>query len=77
MTRDTLRVNIVTLFPEVFAPWLEVSIIGKAVEKGLVTFRLVQLRDFTHDRHNTVDDYPSTGTIRSMTTPTGAAPAWC
>ena len=61
MTRDTLRVNIVTLFPEVFAPWLEVSIIGKAVEKGLVTFRLVQLRDFTHDRHNTVDDYPYGG----------------
>jgi tRNA (guanine37-N1)-methyltransferase len=56
-----LRINVVSLFPEVFAPWLAASIVGKAVEKGLVTFRLVQLRDFTHDRHNTVDDYPYGG----------------
>lgn len=61
VTRGSLTVNVVTLFPDVFAPWLEASIVGKAVEKRLVTFRLVQLRDFTHDRHNTVDDYPYGG----------------
>ena len=54
---DLLRINIVTLFPEVFGPWLEASIIGRARAEGRVEFRLVQLRDFTHDRHHTVDDY--------------------
>jgi len=54
---EPLRINLVTLFPEVFAPWLEASIIGRARAEGRVEFRVVQLRDFTHDRHRTVDDY--------------------
>jgi tRNA (guanine37-N1)-methyltransferase len=52
-----LTIDVVTLFPEVFAPFVRASIVGRAVEKGLVRFRFVQLRDFTHDRHRTVDDY--------------------
>jgi len=56
MTRP-LRIAVVTLFPDVFAPWVSASIVGRAVEAGLVEFRFVQLRDFTHDRHRTVDDY--------------------
>jgi len=56
-----LRVNVVTLFPEVLIPMLESSIIGRAVEAKLVEFRLVQLRDFAHDKHQTVDDYPFGG----------------
>jgi len=52
-----LRIDIVTLFPEAFAAWTGMSIVGRAVEAGLVEFRLVQLRDFTHDRHQTADDY--------------------
>ncbi|HEX5004448.1 MAG TPA: tRNA (guanosine(37)-N1)-methyltransferase TrmD [Gemmatimonadales bacterium] len=52
-----LRINVVTLFPEVFAPALEASILGRAGAEGLVEFRTVQLRNFTHDRHHTVDDY--------------------
>jgi tRNA (guanine37-N1)-methyltransferase len=52
-----LTIDVVTLFPEVFAPFVRASISGRAVEKGLVKFNLVQLRDFTHDRHRTVDDY--------------------
>ena len=47
----------VTLFPEVIAPFTATSIPGRAAAAGLVKFNLVQLRDFTHDRHNTVDDY--------------------
>jgi len=54
---EPMRINIVTLFPEVFGPWLDASIIGRAVEERRVGFRLVQLRDFAHDRHHTVDDY--------------------
>lgn len=52
-----LRVNVVTLFPEVLTPILGASIIGRAVGAGLVEFRLVQLREFAHDKHQTVDDY--------------------
>ncbi len=56
-----LRINVVTLFPEALAPYLAASIPGRAAQAGLVEFRLVQLRDFTHDRHHTVDDYPYGG----------------
>lgn len=52
-----LTVNIVTLFPEAIAPYLEASIPGRAAAAGLVRFLTVQLREFTHDRHHTVDDY--------------------
>ena len=52
-----LTIDIVTLFPEVIAPYLAASIPGRSAAAGLVQFRLVQLRDFTHDRHATVDDY--------------------
>lgn len=56
-----LTINVVSLFPETLAPYLAASIPGRAAAAGLVQFRLVQLRDFTHDRHNTVDDYPYGG----------------
>ena len=52
-----LTIDVVTLFPEVVAPFTATSIPGRAAAAGLVTFQLVQLRDFTHDRHSTVDDY--------------------
>ena len=52
-----LVVNLVTLFPEVLQPFLEASIPGRAAKAKLVEYRLLQLRDFTHDRHHTVDDY--------------------
>ena len=52
-----LLIDVVTLFPEVIAPYVATSIPGRAVAAGLVEFRVVQLRDFAHDRHATVDDY--------------------
>jgi tRNA (guanine37-N1)-methyltransferase len=52
-----LTIDVITLFPEVVAPFTATSIPGRAAAAGLVTFNLVQLRDFTHDRHATVDDY--------------------
>ena len=52
-----LTIDVVTLFPEVFEPFLAASIPGRAAEAGLVRYNLVQLRRFTHDRHQTVDDY--------------------
>lgn len=52
-----LSVNVVTLFPEAIAPYLAASIPGRAAAAGKVSYRLVQLRDFAHDKHQTVDDY--------------------
>jgi tRNA (guanine37-N1)-methyltransferase len=52
-----MQINVVTLFPEVFAPFLGTSIPGRAAEKGRVKYRVIQLRDFTHDKHQTADDY--------------------
>ncbi len=56
-----LRVAIVTLFPEFFAGPLALSIPGRAAAKGLVSFKVVALRDYTHDRHQTADDEPYGG----------------
>jgi tRNA (guanine37-N1)-methyltransferase len=56
-----MRIAIVTLFPEMFDGPFRASIIGRAVEKGLVGISLHQLRDFTSDRHRTVDDTPYGG----------------
>lgn len=52
-----LKINVVTLFPEAMQPMLSSSIVGRAATAGLVEFRLIQLRAFAHDRHQTVDDY--------------------
>jgi tRNA (guanine37-N1)-methyltransferase len=57
----TLRINIVTIFPAYFAAPLGLSIPARAAAAGSVTYRVVDLRDFTHDRHRTVDDYPFGG----------------
>lgn len=56
-----LAINVVTLFPEVFVAPLATSILGRAADKALVRYRVVQLRDYSHDRHQTVDDYPYGG----------------
>ena len=56
-----MRINVVTLFPEFFREPLRLSIPGRAAQAGLVEYRVVDLRDFTHDRHRTVDDYPYGG----------------
>ena len=57
----TLRVNVVTLFPDFFRGPLGLSIPARAAAAGLVEYNLVRLRDFTHDRHQTVDDAPFGG----------------
>ena len=56
-----MRIDVVTLFPDVVRAFVGASIPARAAAKGLVQYRLVDLRDFTHDRHRTVDDYPYGG----------------
>jgi tRNA (guanine37-N1)-methyltransferase len=56
-----LRLDILTLFPEMFAPILGTSIPKRAADKGLVEYRLTNIRDFATDAHKSVDDKPFGG----------------
>ena len=55
-----MKLTAISIFPEYFAP-LELSLIGKAREQGIINFKAINLRDFTHDNHHTVDDTPYGG----------------
>ena len=52
-----MRIDVVSIFPEYLEP-LRLSLVGKAVETGLVQLGVHDLRQWTHDRHRTVDDTP-------------------
>ena len=56
-----MRIDVLTLFPEVFEPYLEASIVGRARKEGLVSIRRANFRDFARDKHRTVDDRPFGG----------------
>ena len=56
-----MKIDVLTLFPEMFAGPLDVSIIQRARTTGLLDLRICNLRDYTHDRHKTVDDKPFGG----------------
>lgn len=56
-----LDFHVLTLFPELFPPVLESSLLGKAQKRGLVSYTLTQIRDFAQDKHRTVDDTPYGG----------------
>ncbi len=56
-----MRIDVVTIFPGLFGPFLDESIPGRAREGGLVEIELWDLRDFTGDRHRSVDDRPYGG----------------
>jgi len=56
-----LRINVVTIFPEFFAGPLSLSIPSRAAAAGSVEYKVVDLREYTHDHHRTVDDYPYGG----------------
>ena len=55
-----MKITAITIFPEYFAP-IRLSLIGKAIESKLIDFKTVDLREFTHDNHRTVDDTPYGG----------------
>ncbi len=57
----SLRIDILTLFPEMFGPLLNTSIPKRAAEKGLVGYHLTNIRDFATDPHKSVDDKPFGG----------------
>lgn len=56
-----LQVGIISLFPEMFAAVTDYGVTGRAIKEGLLTVSVWNPRDFTHDRHRTVDDRPYGG----------------
>ncbi|MBC8003059.1 MAG: tRNA (guanosine(37)-N1)-methyltransferase TrmD, partial [Opitutaceae bacterium] len=56
-----MKIDVLTLFPEMFVGPLDASIVQRARETGMLNFRVINLRDYTHDRHKTVDDRPFGG----------------
>ena len=63
-----MKIDILTLFPEMFAP-LKESILGRAMEKDLYTLNLINIRDFSVDKHKKVDDYVFGGGDGMLMTP--------
>ncbi|NBD22492.1 tRNA (guanosine(37)-N1)-methyltransferase TrmD [Paenibacillus glycinis] len=56
-----MRIDVLTLFPEMFQGVFGASILGKARDKGIVALNAVNFRDYANNKHNTVDDYPYGG----------------
>ena len=60
-----MKIDVLTLFPEMFAGPLDVSIVQRARTSGLLELRIWNLREYTHDRHKSVDDKPFGGGNRN------------
>ena len=58
-----MKINVLTLFPEMFAPVTGSSILGRAGEKGILDFNIINIRDFSRDKHNKADDTPYGGGV--------------
>lgn len=56
-----MRFDVLTLFPELFTPFLNEGVLGRAVKKGLIHVRLIQIRSFARGRHKVTDDRPYGG----------------
>lgn len=56
-----MKIDVLTLFPEMFGPVVDSSILGRAGEKGILDVRVTDIRDFSKDKHNRADDYPFGG----------------
>lgn len=56
-----MRIDILTLFPDFFNTFKEWSIIGRAIDKGIFSLNIINIRDFSKDKHKRVDDYPFGG----------------
>ncbi|MEE0772030.1 MAG: tRNA (guanosine(37)-N1)-methyltransferase TrmD [Anaerovoracaceae bacterium] len=56
-----MKIDVLTLFPEMFEPVTGSSILGRAGEKGILNIQTTDIRDFSNDKHNKADDYPFGG----------------
>ncbi len=56
-----MKIDVLTLFPEIFQCFFQWSIIGRAVDRSLINLNSINIRDFSEDKHKKVDDYPYGG----------------
>lgn len=63
-----MKIDVLTIFPEMYAP-LRQSLLGKAFEKGLVDINIVNIRDYSSNKHKKTDDYPFGGGAGMVMTP--------
>lgn len=56
-----MKYHILTLFPELISGYMNTSILGRACENGILSYKAVNIRDYSQDKHNKVDDYPYGG----------------
>ena len=63
-----MKISVLTLFPEMYSP-LKESLVGKALEKGLVRVDIVNIRDYSANKHKKTDDYPFGGGAGMVMTP--------
>ena len=64
-----MRIDILTLFPQFFLTPLQNAIFQRARDKGLASFNVYNIRDYTHDKHHVVDDYPFGGGVGMLLKP--------
>ena len=56
-----MHIDVLTLFPEMFQGVFDLGIMKRAIDQGLVSIGVRNIRDYTHDKHHTADDYPYGG----------------
>ena len=56
-----MKIDVLTLFPEMFKPVTEESILGRARDNGILDIRLTDIREYSQDKHKKADDYPFGG----------------
>jgi len=71
-----MQVDILTIFPKMFESPLQESILKKAQEKGILQVNVFDIRDFSHDKHKRVDDYPFGGGVGMVMKPEPIFEAW-
>ncbi|AST92077.1 tRNA (guanosine(37)-N1)-methyltransferase TrmD [Sutcliffiella cohnii] len=64
-----MKIDVLTLFPEMFQPVFQTSILKKAAEKEAVQYRVINFRDYSSNKHKTVDDYPYGGGVGMVLKP--------
>jgi tRNA (guanine37-N1)-methyltransferase len=64
-----MKIQVLTLFPAMFAPVLDESILGRARERGVLSVEIADIRDFSTDKHRKTDDYPFGGGAGMILTP--------
>ena len=71
-----MKFHVLTLFPDMVRNGLETSITGRAIEKGTIGLNVINIRDYSHDKHKHVDDYPYGGGAGMVMQPGPIYEAW-